>query len=429
MLGVSLVAGGLTGLLGARSVGRAGLSTILRDGGRGSSGGRFGRLRDALIVSELALSLVLLVGAGLLAGHFQRLQTADLGFNAEGVITAQVALEQERFATPDARAQVVLALQDALGALPSVRAVGATSVNPLCCGDWGARVRIDGLDRPADAPPITIHHRYVTPEYFGALGVTVTAGRSFNAADAVGTALTVIIDEDLAARFWPGETAIGQRIGFEREGAELRTIVGVASRAHTEGDRRETWYLPMLQDPTGRSNEIVHLMIRGDVDATSIRTAVATVDAGLAVFGVSRMDDLRSERLAQDRLGAVVTGAFALAGLLLATIGLYGLLAYQIELQRRELGTRMALGARGADIRTMVLARTGRLLALGLTIGLVLSVWLSRLVVGFVDGVEPATPLLLLGLSGVLALAAAAATVVPVRRAVSADPASVLQDA
>ena len=185
----------------------------------------------------------------------------------------------------------------------------------------------------------------------------------------------------------------------------------------------------MLQDPTGRSNEILHLMVRGDVDDGAIRRAVASVDPGIAVFGVSRMTDLRTERLAQDRLGAVVTAAFAVAGLLLAAIGLYGLLAYQIELQRRELGTRMALGAGATDIGSLVLARTARLLGLGLVIGVALSLWASRLVVGLVDGVEPATVPMLVGLCGVLALAAAVATAVPARRAVTADPASVLQDA
>ena len=233
MVALSLVAGTLTGLLGARSIGRTGLSSVLREGGRGSAT-RSGRLRDTLIVAELSLSLVLLVAAGLLAEHFQRLQTADLGFDAEGVVTAQVALEQQRLGTPDARLQLLGALQASLEAVPSVRAVGITSVNPLCCGDWGARVRIDGIERPADAPPITLHHRYVTPEYFEALDVAIVDGRPFTVEDRLGTAPTVIIDEDLAARFWPGESPVGRRIGMEREGSELRTIVGVGG-ARTRG--------------------------------------------------------------------------------------------------------------------------------------------------------------------------------------------------
>ena len=424
---VAIGAGLLTGGLAARSEGRTDLQSILRDGARGNVAST-GRLRDALVVAEISLSLVLLVGAGVLASHFRGLQGADLGFRTEDVVTAQISLLHDRYDDPEARVGLVERLQETLARLPGVEAAGVTSVNPLCCGDWGARVRIDGLERSADAPPITLHHRYVTPEYFETLGIRIVSGRNFGGADRLETTPAVIIDEDLAARFWPGEDAVGRRIGMEREGSPLLTIVGVASRAHTEGDPRESWYLPFFQDPTARSNEVLHIMVRGgSVDVAALREAVASVDPGLAVFGAAQMADLRSERLAQDRVGAAVAATFAVAGLLLAAIGLYGLLAYQIELRKTELGTRVALGASGRDVAALVFAGTGRLLGWGLVFGLALSTAMSALIVRLVDGAEPAPPGLLAVLCLVLAVTAGLATLIPARRALGSDPAQVLR--
>ncbi|MEM7416632.1 MAG: ABC transporter permease [Gemmatimonadota bacterium] len=425
---IVLVGGALAGWLGARTGRGSDLNGLLRSGGRGSTASS-GRMRNALIVSELALSLVLLIGAGVLADHFRRLQTRDLGFEPVGVVTAQLPLQHERYDDPHARVRLYEEVRDALGRSGRVESVALTSVNPLCCGDWGARIRVEGLERPADAPPITIHHRYVSREYFEAMELPIVAGRAFDATDAIDTPLSVIIDEDLAARFWPDGDAVGRRISMDRDPVQWRTIVGVAARAHAEGDPRESWYLPFEQQPLGGSNEIVHLMIRGEgVDETLVRGTVADVDPALAVFGVSTMEEHRDERLAQDRIGAVVGLVFAGVGLLLAAVGLYGLLAYHVELRRRELGMRVALGATRVEISTWMLGQTGRLLAAGLGIGLVLAYGATQVVVSLVAGARPAPAGVVLALCGVLALTALAAMTIPTVRALGTDPATVLRN-
>jgi len=427
-LGASLLAGLLSGWFASGWAARGDLQTVLRSGGRGTAA-RAGRLRDGLVVAELALSLVLLVGAGVLADHFQRLQRADLGFDTESLYSAQVSMEGERYADEGARDGLMVALQEQLAATPGASHAGLTSVNPLCCGDWGARLKIEGLERSEDAPPISVHHRYVTPEYFSSVSIPLVRGRNFSRDDRPGSPLVVIIDEALADRFWPGQDPVGQRIGMQQEEAPWRTIVGVARSAYAEGDERPQWYLPMGQEPLGRSNETLHLMVRTSsaTPLQDMRAAVATVDPTLAVFGDSSMDALRLETIAQDRVGAVVAGVFAVAGLLLAALGLYGLLAYQVELRRPELGTRIALGAGRQQVAKTVVGHTVRLFAVGLVIGTGLAYALNAALVRTLEGARLANPGLYLALVLLLGASALVATLLPARAAMQVDPARVLQ--
>lgn len=427
---LSLVAGAATGSVAALRGSRVQPDRVLRDGARGNAGSS-ARLRDALVVAELALALVLLVGASVLAEHFGRLRATDLGFETEDVFTVQVALEQERFGSGEARVGFVEAAQERLVALPGVEAVGMISVNPLCCGDWGARIRVEGQERPADAPPITIFHRYVTPEYFEAMRLPLVRGRAFTTADRTDGAPVVIVDEAFAARFWPGQDPLGRRVSQDAEGAPLRTVVGVAADAYAEGDYTEGWYVPFHQEPLGRSNEIVHFMVRSATgqapSVAELRAAIAEVDPVAAVFAPARMAELRAEAIAADRMGATITSVFAVAGLLLAGIGLYGLLAYQVELRRRELGTRIALGAHGLDVGSVVLGHTARLLLLGVLAGSALAYAVNHALRSVVEGVTLAGPGLFAVVVAVLTVTALVSTAVPLRRALASDPGRILQ--
>jgi len=425
---ISVLAGALSGLVAAKWAARTELQSVLRSGSSGSTGS-VSRLRNGLVIAELALSLVLLVSAGVLGDHSRRLENADLGFETSGLYTAQVSTETDRYGSDDARWALVESLQNSIGAQQGIAGVGITTVNPLCCGDWGASLRIEGLERAEDAPPITIHHRLVTAEYFSTLRIPLVRGRTFSPDDRPGSPPVVIIDEDLANRFWPNADPIGQRIGLAREGAELRTIVGVAAVAYAEGDPRETWYLPLSQDPTARSSETLHVMVRtfGAAPLGAIRSTVAAIDPALAAFGVSSMGDLRGEILSQDRLGALVAVVFATAGLLLAALGLYGLLAYQVELRRKELGTRIALGADGRQVARTVFDQAGRLFVVGLVLGAGLAFGLNTILAQVVDGVRMASPLLYAVLVALLAATALLAIALPARSAAGVDPARVLQ--
>jgi predicted permease len=427
-LSLSIGAGIVFGAVAAARGTGTDVVRVLKDGGRGGSA-RGGAVQRGLVVTQLALSLSLLVGAGVLFGHFNRLRDADLGMDIEGLFTLRVSLEQERFATPDARLDIVERLTGAVAATRGVEAVGYTTVNPLCCGDWGAPLAVEGRIQPEGATSL-IHHRMVGPGYFDATGTQLLAGRDFDRRDAVGTVPTVIVDKALADRYWPGDQAVGKRVRLDRPDAEWRTIVGVVADVDEEGDYNETWYLPYTQDPTLRSSENLHFMIRAADPAAQdrARRAVRGLDPTLAVYGLRTMASLRSDNISQDRLGAGVGLAFAAFGLLLAGLGVFGMLSYSVSTRAREIGTRIALGAHPFQVTRMVLRRAIQVTGIGAVFGLALSFGLTRILTATVFGVEPAGPLLVVGLTTVLLAVALLGAAVPAFRASRVDPLEALSE-
>ncbi len=422
-LATALLAGVISGSAAAHRASRGDLRRALHDGGRGASTGG-ARIQDALVVAELALSMVLLLGAGVMFDHFRRLNQEDLGFEPEGVETLQVSLEAERYADGQTRNQVVRSLEARLASLPGVDGVGVTSVNPLCCGDWGAPVEIEGHPPPPDGTPLHIAHRYVTPGYFATMEIPVLRGRVFPGADRPGGELEVMVDANMARRHWPGEDPVGKRIRIVRDGEPWRTVVGVVGAIEALGDYDEGWYLPFYQEPMGRSNGMLHIMVRlrDESVVSDVRRAIVQVDPDLPVFEVAAMSDLRRQNLSQDRLGAVMTAVFAAFGLLLATVGLYSLMAYLVSLRAREIGTRIALGASAVDVLRTVLTRAGKLVVLGAAAGLVLALALNHVLRGIVLGVRMAGPGLVLPILAVLLAVGGVAVLVPALRAVRVDP-------
>ncbi len=428
-LGFAVAAGLVTGGGAAWRASRGDLGGALRRGARGGAHG--GRLQGAMVVSEVALALTLLAGSAALFRHFEGMRRADLGFETEGIATLQVAVDTERWSTPDARGALYQALETEIGRLPEVASVGIISVNPLCCGDWAAPVRAEGQERPADAPPQLIHHTYVTPGFFETVGVSVVRGRAFGPQDRPGSPLVVIVDQALAQRLWPGEDPIGKRIGVDREGRPFREVVGVIPTLHREGAYTESWYLPLEQEPTGSSAEIVHLVAapRSGDPLGAMRRAVATIDPTLATFGDATLEQLRSDVLGEERTSAALATAFAAVGLLLACVGVYGLVAYRVSLQTREIGTRLALGASRPRVVAMVVLQGARLLAVGVALGLLASQWLGTVLNGFVVAIDPVPPSVLAALAGALAVALVASALVPALRVARVDPALTIRDA
>lgn len=421
---ISVLAGLAFGLAAAIRAERSDLFSALYGGERGASARR-SSLQDGLVIAELALSVVLLVGAGVMADHFQRLRTADLGFEVEQLYTMRIPLQQARYSSASARSDLVRRLESRIGSEPDVVSVGFTSVNPLCCGDWGATIEIEGRPRSPDDPPLLIHHRYATERFFDAMRIPLVRGTGFDPTDGPDAPPTVVIDESMANRFWPDEDPLGARLRWAREDAEWHTVVGVVADSHKEGDYTEAWYLPFHQDPLGRSNDDLHVMLRlrnaEAIDAA--RRAVAEVDPNLPTYEAASMVRLRDELIAQDRLGSLVSMAFAGFGLVLATFGLYGLLAYLVELRSREIGTRIALGAPQGSILWMVLRQASRLLVAGLACGAATALLLNTVLQRIVVGVELAGPALLLPLLAFLSTVVVAAALVPALRATRIDPA------
>jgi predicted permease len=426
-LSVSVLTGLLFGSIAALRVVRSDVASGLREGGRALRGGR-GRLQRTLVVAEVALALVLLAGAGLMIDNFRKLYSRDLGFEAKDLLTFRLDLS----GYPDAssRANAMTEILQRTSAVPGVTAVGTTSDNPICCGDWGAILEIEGIERNPGDPPISAFHRYVTPAFFEAMGIPLLRGRTFTAADDERAAPAVVIDERMAEHFWPGEDPIGKRVRNLRavEG-QWREVVGVVGAVHDMGDYQDTWYLPFYSEPSARAAGNVHVMVRlwtkgADPAAVApgLRAAVKEVDANLPVFEMEMMDELYRRAIFQDRLGAIVAGLFGGFGLLLAAYGLYGVTSFLVSQRDQEIGLRIALGAQRRNVMTMVLRQSLGSVLLGAALGLAGAVALGRLLASLVAGLGSIDPLLLFGVTATLGLVAAAATFIPARRAARIDP-------
>jgi putative ABC transport system permease protein len=424
---VSVASGVGFGLIAARRVSTGNLGQTMKAGGRSLAGSAVRGTLGKLVVAEVALAIVLLTSAGMLVDTFRRLQSRDLGFNPDSVMTVQFDLSAARYASPDARALVMDRIIERVRTLPGALSVGATTVNPVCCGNWGMRVTPEGYPlATADQTP-TVQHFIVSPGYFETMGQAVIQGRTFDATDITGATASVIVDRAAAARFWPGENPIGRRIKRSTLDAAFPwlTVVGVVETVIDEGNYTEAWYLPFAQNATGPSATGAHLMVRAAGDASAlipgIRSIVSEIDRDLALYEVAAMSDLVSDNIRQDRLGALVASIFAAAGLLLAALGLYGVLAFAVNADRREIGVRLALGAARMDVFRLIAGRGLRLAAIGVVIGAAaaygVAVGLMRLVEGARFDVG------LLGIAAAVLLGAAVlAIIVPTRRALRVDP-------
>jgi putative ABC transport system permease protein len=427
-IGLSAVAGAAFGLIAAVKGTRTDLSQVLKEGGRGGSASGSG-LQRVLVITQLALSLSLLVGAGVLFDHFQRLSAADLGMDVEGLYSMRVSVEQERFSQEGTRLDIVERLQNAISSVPGVESAAYTTVNPLCCGDWGAPLGVEGLIQPEGSLHL-IHHRLVGPGYFAAMGTPLLQGRDFDGSDVPGSPGTVIVDEALADRFWPDEQAVGKRVRMDRPGTEWLTVVGVVGDVEEDGDYSETWYLPYTLTPTARSTESIHFMIRAD-DAGVLddaRRAVREVDANLAAYELRTMASLRAENISQDRLGAAVGSVFGAFGLLLAGLGVFGMLSYNVSTRSREIGTRIALGAHPSEVTGLVLKGAMKLTVVGGVFGIALAIGLNGVLQRVIFGVEAASPSLIVALSLALLVASGIAAALPALHASRVDPIEALKD-
>jgi len=426
---VSVGAGLVFGLFAASRGSRVNVAGVLREGARGGNRRSIGMQR-VLVVAELTLSLVLLVGAGLMFDHFQRLRTRDLGIVTEDLYTTRLSLEGTRYAEAEARAAVTEALHDAIAAVPGVERVGMTTVNPFCCGNWGAPLDVEGRESATDEAAVLVHHRLVDADYFLATGTPLVSGRVFGSEDRLGTGLSVVVDESMARRFWPGEDPLGKRIRVARPDEPWHTVVGVVRDVEEEGDYTDTWYLAYAQTPVGRSSENLHFMIRAkDAGVMSqVRQAVLSVDPTLPTYETASMTDVRSVNLSQDRLGATMATVFACFGALLAALGLFGVLSYFVNTRWREIGTRIALGATRGDVVRMILREAMAMSIIAIPFGVAVGLGLNRVLQSIVPGIEPAGILLLLTVTAVLVSVTFLSALGPTLRAVRIEPAVAFRD-
>jgi len=421
----------LFGLVPALRASRRDVERALRAGRRsgGAAGSR--RLLDALAVFEVALALTLVSGATLMLRNLDRLQKRDLGYPAARLGIFTTSLDREPYTDPARRSRFVSDVEDRLRALPGVESAGTTCVYPLGRENFLAGIEVAGRET-REGERFLVNHRLVTPGFLRTLGVRLLRGRLIEDTDVPGALPVVVVSEALARRYWPGEDPVGRRVRNQRAAGETPwlTVVGVVSDVREFDDVDETWYLPWAQHAEEAFAGQATFAVRSDVPLTPdlARRAVGGVDPTQAVYEVASVRAAYAETLEQERFGSTLLGTFAAFGLLLAGIGLYGVLSYLVSQQTHEIGIRMALGAGRGDVGLAVLRRGGRVVAAGLAIGAVLVVALSRLVAGLVSEIEPLDPVSLALGFGVLVLVGAQACWLPARRAMRSDPILALRE-
>jgi len=424
---VSVASGLGFGLIAARRVSHANLRATMQASGRAVAGSGVRTLLGRFVIAQVAIAIVLLSAAGTMVETFRRLQSRDLGFAPEGLLTLQFDFNTTRYGSADARRLLLDRVLERMRVLPGIVSASATTVNPVCCGNWGLRVTPEGhpLVRPELSP--VVQHFIVAPGYFETMSQRVIEGRALTVADVAGAEMTVVVDRTAAARFWPGQSALGKRIkrGPLDSAEPWLTVVGIVENVIDEGDYPDAWYLPFSQHATGPSATRAHLMLRASGDPTALtpalRQAVAEIDPDLALYDIATMSSLVSDNLRQDRLGAIVASLFAAAGLLLACLGVYGVLAFAVNADRREIGVRLALGADRLDVLRVVLSRGLRWTAAGAVLGSLAAYGVCMALARFVENARLDVRLIVVAVA-VLLGAALLAMLIPTRRALRVDP-------
>jgi putative ABC transport system permease protein len=425
--GVTIVAGLLFGLVPALQMSRPDLNETLKESGRqGSPGGTRKRAGGFLIVSEIALSFILLVSAGLLIKSFINFRRIDPGFTPDNVLALRLAVTSPNHNSNEKRAQLYRQLVDRVKAVPGVESVGAILSLPLG-GDTfnlGRGVIREG-DEEIPTNQINARHLVITPDYFQALKIPVKAGRVFNDQDTLDTVKVAVINEKMARQLWPGENPIGKRFHIWRDEKFSREVVGVVgntkhSLAEEAGNQM---YIPYAQEPTWSSLTFV-VRTAGEPAsfAGSVREALRSVDKTLPTYNLKTMDDVVAVATAPRRSPTVLLSAFAGVAMLLAMLGIYGVTSYYVTQRTHEIGVRMALGARMTQIVRLVLKQGLVLVLLGVGIGAIGSWFATRLLSSLLYDVSVTDSVTFIGVAVLLIIVAILACYIPARRATKVDP-------
>ena len=437
-LGISLLTSLVFGMAPALSASKPDLNQVLKESGRGTTGARR-RLRETLVVAELALALVMLIGAGLLMNSFVNLQRVDPGFNPRNLLTMTTSLAGNAQYVGSTREAFYRQLTDRLTALPGVESASAINHLPLAGDRWGSALAIEGRPLPEPGHGVEVTFRVSRPDYFQTMGIPLRAGRDFTDRDSVEAPGVVIVNETLARRQWPDEDPIGKRVTLDdprdiSQAPRWLSIVGV-----TKDVKQESWvdapsneiYVPFQQSRgffagTARQFTSMTIVVRTRVEPRSLAAAaqetLGSLDRGLPVSNVVTMEQVIADSLWQPRFNLQLIGVFATLALALAVIGLYGVMSYSVAQRTHEVGLRMALGAQRGDVIKLVLKQGMKLAFLGVTLGLLASAALTRLMANLLFGTSATDPVTFTSIALVLLLVALLACFVPARRATRVDP-------
>ncbi len=431
-LGVTLLAGLLFGLFPALQTSRPNLNEMLKDSGRrGSESGARNRAGSLLIVSEIALSFVLLVGAGLLIKSFLQLRKIDPGFNPDNVLAMRLSLPPGKYKQGEPRAQIYKQLVESVKATPGVQSAGAILSLPLGGDTFNVGRGVIPEGRPAvPAEQSNARHLPVTPDYFQTLQIPLKAGRTFTDHDNLEATKVVIVNETMARQLWPGENPIGKRFWIWRDEKFSREVVGVVGDTKPSLDTvpGQQMYVPYAQDPTwGSLSLVVRTTGEPSALAGSVREAIRAVDKGVPNYNLKTMNDVVSTSAAPRRVPMLLMSAFAGVAMLLAMLGVYGVTSYYVTQRTHEIGIRMALGAQILDVLKLVLRRAMLLVIAGIGIGVAGALAVTRYLESLLFGVKPVDVFTFMGVALVLAVVVFVACLIPARRAAKIDPLEALR--
>jgi putative ABC transport system permease protein len=412
------------GLAPALRAARVDLASTLKESGGKVATGR-SLLRSALVVTQIALSFALLVGAGLLVRSFARLASVPPGFDPTNVVTLETALPEVKYDDDAEVAGFYRRLLDEVRALPGVESAGVVNFLPLSPHNVNGNFAIEGRTIPEGIEPIT-EFLVTSPDYFRAMRIPIVAGRPLAPSDLKTARPVAVINQTMARRFFPGEDAVGKRLILEWAADRPIEIVGVLAdvkRWGLDSDPVPETYLPLEQLPQAAMALAVRLTRPPDAaDVLGLRRAVARVDPEQAIHGVSSLEGIVAGSLSSRRVNMLLLAVFAAAALLLAAVGVYGVVSVQVTHRTRELGIRMALGATAGRVRALVLREGAILAALGLAAGAAAAAGVVRLVSGLLFGVKPTDPLTFVAMALVLGAVTLLACYLPARRATRIDP-------
>jgi predicted permease len=423
---IAVLTGILFGMAPALRTSKLNLSEALKEGARNVAGGRHDRLRKLLVISEVALSLVLLISAGLLIRSFISVERVNPGFNAQNVLGMRLSVAGTSY-KGERREIFYRELLERVHRLPGVTSAGIADNLPLSGGiGWGS-ISIEGYQPSAGQEMIQSDIRVAGVGYFETMEVPVIKGRLFDEHDTEKSLPVIVIDEKMARNYWPNSNPVGSRIKFGRADSEdpWMTVVGVVGSVKQydlESESRVTLYLPTAQALGGTMYLVARTSVAPSSLAASITSEVRSLDPNIPIFDVKTMDQRLSESLARRRFAMLALGVFAGFALLLAIVGIYGLISYSVAQRTSELGIRLALGARQIDVLRLVLSAGLKLALIGIAVGLVLSFAVTRFLSSLLFGVRATDLFTFSALSILLIVVSLIACYIPARRATKVDP-------
>lgn len=428
---LSLLTGIVFGLIPAIQASKVEFNELLKDNARGSTGGvHHTYLRRLTIISEVALSLLLLVGAGLMIKSFLQLQRTSPGFKPDNLLTARVFLNADDYPGPQQKAAFFQQALQQLETIPGVQSVGATTTLPLSGANMTFKFSVDGQVAKASAEKVPAQYRAISPNYFRTMGVALIQGREFTDNDQSNAPGVVVINETLARRAFPAGDALGKHITITYGKPTSREIVGIVGdvkHLRLNEEAKPEMYVPYSQNPWAFMTFVMRTEVPPNDLVSVLRQRIWSVNKNQPIDKILTMNQILYESVAQPRLSAFLLGVFAALAFLLSAVGIYGVMSYLVSQRTHEMGIRMALGARSADIFKLVIKQGMTNVLFGIVVGLILSLIATRILAGLLYGISATDPVTIIQASLLLAGTALLACVIPARQATRSDPLTALR--